>query len=229
MSSPAPTLPSITKAYRVLSSRPRLLMAIAIGLATGAALTWLPTGLRPSTAAILAWDTGCASFIVSILWRMLVSDVHGIRRHAQAQDEGRGFILGLVLVAAAASLMAIGVELSLAKEAHGLERAARVALAFTTVGVSWFTVQLIFALHYAHEYYDRPGLEPGGLLFPGDEAPDYWDFVHFAVVVGVAGQTADVAFCSKALRRVGTVHCVIAFTFNTVLLALTINLLAGLF
>ena len=53
--------------------------------------------------------------------------------------------------------------------------------------------------------------------------------MHFAVVIGVASQTADIAFQSKALRRIGTVHGVIAFTFNTVVLALTINLVAGLF
>ena len=69
----------------------------------------------------------------------------------------------------------------------------------------------------------------GGLKFPGDQEPDNWDFVHFAVVIGVASQTADIAFTAKRLRRIGTVHSVISFTFNTAVLALTINLLAGLF
>jgi len=108
-----------------------------------------------------------------------------------------------------------------------------VALAFATVIASWFLVQLIFALHYAHEYYSpapgHPERLAKGLVFPDDDTPDYWDFLYFAVVIGVASQTADVSFKTKALRRVGTVHGVIAFTFNTVVLALTINLLAGLF
>ena len=105
------------------------------------------------------------------------------------------------------------------------------ALVFATVAASWFMVQLIFALHYAHEYYAQGerGQDAGGLDFPGGEPPDYWDFLHFSIVIGVASQTADIAFTSKSLRRVGTVHGITAFVFNTVVLALTINLLAGLF
>jgi len=68
-----------------------------------------------------------------------------------------------------------------------------------------------------------------GLRFPGEEAPDYWDFLHFAVIVGVASQTADIAISSKPLRRLCTVHALFSFAFNTVVVALTINLLAGLF
>ena len=96
-------------------------------------------------------------------------------------------------------------------------------------------VQVTFALHYAHQYYapDRTTADEndvlGGLAFLGGEEPDYWDFLHFAVVIGVACQTADVAFTNRRLRHIGTVHGLIAFTFNTVVLALAINLLAGLF
>jgi len=94
-------------------------------------------------------------------------------------------------------------------------------------------VQLVFALHYAHEYYDEnpdcDGHDMQGLLFPGEELPDYWDFWHFSIVIGVAAQTADISFTSKTLRRIGTVHSLVAFAFNTVIVALTINLLAGLF
>ncbi|MFX8664596.1 DUF1345 domain-containing protein, partial [Acinetobacter baumannii] len=85
---------------------------------------------------------------------------------------------------------------------------------------------LIFALHYAHEYYAEgdDGAVGAGLAFPGKGDPDYWDFLHFSLVIGVASQTADIAFTTKALRRIGSVHSLIAFAFNTVVLALTINL-----
>jgi uncharacterized membrane protein len=72
-------------------------------------------------------------------------------------------------------------------------------------------------------------VERGGLKFPGGEAPDYWDFLHFSVIIGVACQTADIEFTAKPLRRIGALHGVLSFVFNTVALALTINLLAGLF
>ena len=114
-----------------------------------------------------------------------------------------------------------------------MEKPLRIAAAFATVAISWFVVQLAFALHYAHEYYmpvaGGSGEIAEGMDFKKDDVPDYWDFLHFSTVIGVASQTADVAFTAKKTRRVGTVHGVIAFTFNTVVVALTINLLAGLF
>jgi uncharacterized membrane protein len=87
----------------------------------------------------------------------------------------------------------------------------------------------MFATHYAHEYYSAlsRGLEPG-LQFPGTNVPDYLDFVYFACVIGTSGQTADVSISSKPMRRVGLIHCVLAFFFNTTLIALTINIAASL-
>ena len=69
----------------------------------------------------------------------------------------------------------------------------------------------------------------GGLGFPGGTLPDYWDFLHFAVVIGVASQTADIAFTAQRLRRIGTVHSIVSFVFNAAILGLTINIVAGLF
>jgi uncharacterized membrane protein len=215
------------------ATRPRLLGGVLVGLLVALVLTFVPNHFRPSTRALLTWDAGALWFCVSMLWVMFQSDDCDMRIRACVQDEGQHFILFLVLIAAVISIGAIAKELSLAKTDLGLVKLARIGLAFVTVIVSWFLVQLVFALHYAHEYY---GPKPGhpheiskGLVFPDDDTPDYWDFLYFAVVIGVASQTADVSFKTKALRRIGTVHGVIAFTFNTVVLALTINLLAGLF
>lgn len=215
-----------------LVARPNLLLAIAGGLAVWSACLLAPAGPNHLTSAILAWDTTCFVFIAVSIFRMWGADARRIRAIAASQDEGRGVILALILVAVAASIGVVAAELSAAQAEAGLARALRIALVFVTVAASWFMVQLVFALHYAHDYYgpsEEGEADPGGLLFPGGEAPDYWDFLHFAVVIGVAGQTADVAFTAKPLRRLGTVHGVVAFIFNTVVLALTINLLAGLF
>jgi uncharacterized membrane protein len=156
-----------------------------------------------------------------------------IRARAEREDEGRGLILALVQVAAAASIAAIAAELSVAKEVHGWLRIAHVSLAFGTVAASWGMVQLVFALHYAHEYYDEnpecDGHDMKGLEFPGEELPDYWDFLYFSIVIGVACATADINITSRPLRRTSTVHSLVSFAFNTMIVALTINLLAGLF
>ncbi len=236
MSTPQTETPASTAALRwilgPLATRPRLVIAFAAGIIVGLAV-FFAFPLSAITSAIIGWDATCLTFAVAMLTAMANKEPHHIAAKAVEQDEGQGFILGLVILAAVASVIATGMELSLAKDAHGWEKAARVVLAFVTVAGSWFTVALIFALHYAHEFYapadcTADGVE-GGLVFPGGEEPDYWDFLHFALVIGVAAQTADIGFSSKGMRRTGTVHCLLAFVFNTVVLALTINLLAGLF
>ena len=123
------------------------------------------------------------------------------------------------------------IELSVAKGQPGAD--LRVALAAGTVVISWLFVQVAFAMHYAHVYYlaeDSCSTHQGGLDFGyGAEEPDYWDFLHFAIVIGATSQTADIVFKSKLMRRVGTLHSVIAFGFNTAILATMINLAASLF
>ena len=221
----------IGKLWRPFVRRPHLTAAILSGVVVAIVLALIPTPLRDSTRAVFAWDAVLAVFIGSTLKMMSECDETLIRGRAARMDEGQHFILILAVAAAFISLLAIAAELSIAKNEHGLAKGLRVALAFGTVLASWMFVQMIFALHYAHEYYGEgdTGEKRGGLLFPGDDTPDYWDFLHFGAVIGVAAQTADVAFGSKSMRRTGTVHCLVAFIFNTVVLALTINLLAGLF
>lgn len=215
----------------IFAARPRLLVALAIGVAVGLA-AWLLGRLSHSTSSILAWDSLCLSYVVMMMFYMTDRPPEEMRALAARDDQGRVTILGLVVTAAIASVVAVALELSQAKQSHGIIQGVRIALAFATVAVSWFMVHLIFALHYAHGFYDcdvAARADVGGLQFPGGKPPDYWDFLHFSVIIGVASQTADVQITSKQLRRLSTVHSLFAFAFNTVIVALTINLLAGLF
>ena len=213
--------------------RPRLTVSIVVGLAVGLALVFLAPQMAPSTRLVLGWDALSLTFLGAMLVSMAEHGPTDIRAQAARDDEGRGVILTLILLAAAISVWAVGAELSLAKDGHGVMRVARIALAFVTVVVSWLMVQMIFALHYAHEYYgvdETDGVgDAEGIVFPGNASPDYWDFIYFAIVIGVACATADADFTSKGLRRLGTVHSLAAFAFNTIIVALTINLTAGLF
>lgn len=219
-----------------LSQHPRLLGSLCAALLCAAVLMIWPNTLTLTTRLILSWDAGVLCFLALITKMMYGCDVNCLQTQAENQDEGRNLILGLTIVAAAAALMAIGVELSLAKHVHGLERFGRVLLAFATMALSWLFVHVIFALHYAHEFYapdltedDKGVALRYGLEFPDGQLPDYWDFIHFALVIGVASQTGDICFTSRAQRRIGTLHCVVSFVFNAMVLALTINLLASLF
>jgi uncharacterized membrane protein len=226
-----------TSAFEVVSARPRLTGSVAVGVAAGLALVLIPNAMSWSTRAILSWDAAVLFFLVLIFEMMSDCGVARIQARAASQDEGRGLVLGLSIIAASAAVLAIGLELSLAKDEHGLLKTVRVILAFATMALSWLFVHIIFALHYAHEYYAPDPAEDddmedglrGGLYFPGHQPPDYWDFLHFAVIIGVASQTADIEFTSRTQRRIGTIHGVVSFVFNTVVLALTINLMAGLF
>jgi len=155
-----------------------------------------------------------------MMWR---SDVAGIRGRATVEDEGRLAILVLTALAGLASLGAIFAVL--ASPAGGGRPALRVAHAALTILLSWAFIHTIFALHYAHEFYD---VTAGGLAFPsGAGDPDYWDFVYFSFVIGMTSQVSDVAVTSKEVRRIVTAHGVLSFVFNAALLALTVNLAAG--
>ncbi|WP_411287113.1 DUF1345 domain-containing protein [Phenylobacterium sp.] len=204
-------------------ARPRLLAAMAVGLMVGVGCAVAGAGSGLST--MLGWDAAWATFVLATLPAMFGQTPDGIRRHAARTDEGRAVVLVMVLAAAMASVGTVGLELPAATSREGPAGALRVALALVTVAGSWFLVQFTFALHYAHAYY---GHGAGGLKFPGRSDPDYWDFLHFSLIIGVAAQTADIAITSQALRRLCTVHSVIAFVFNTVIVALAINLSAGL-
>jgi uncharacterized membrane protein len=112
-----------------------------------------------------------------------------------------------------------------------LERAAYVALAVATIVSSWLVMQVIFTLHYAHGYYRArsDGSGPvGGLDFPGDDLPDYWDFFYFTTSIGATAQTADVSIVSKSARRLATFQAVLSFIFNAAILALAVNLASSL-
>ena len=89
---------------------------------------------------------------------------------------------------------------------------------------------MLFALRYAHEYYNGPADNDidGGLSFPAEPHPDYWDFVYFSVVLGMTFQVSDVNITSRKLRRLATLHGLMGFLFNTVIIALTVNLASGL-
>lgn len=212
-----------------IRTRPRLFVAAAA--AAGISLL-LPPALIPHlvTRLLVGWNVGTCLYVILAVVMMVNSTHHHILRRAQLQDDGERVILLMAAFTGVASLAAIGGQLAVVKDMHGLAKAAHIGLAGVTVLSSWAFIQVMFAIHYAHEYYAAVGRgEPGGLAFPQDEQPNYADFFHFAAVIGTSGQTADVAFVSKSMRRIGTVHCIVAYLFNTTVLALVINIGASLF
>ena len=224
---PSATVRRHPKIARVILARPRLFACIVLGMATA---LLLPSATGPQiTRAIIGWNTGAVAYLLLSAHMMFSSSHERMRTRATSQDDGRLLILAMVVVAALAALAAIVGELSVGRSLHGGKRYFHIIMAMATLVTSWAFTQVMFALHYAHDYYAAiERKQDGGLAFPSESAPDYADFLYFACVIGTSGQTADVAFTSRAMRRTGLVHCVLAYFFNATLLALTINVASGL-
>ena len=217
----------IVRLWPALRARPRLLGSFAFGAATYLAVRALRDA-QPAACALIAWNAGALLFLALAWHAMHGMPAETIRQRAEAQDEGKLAILALVVASAVAVLFAVGTQLALAKELHGAERAWHMGLAAATVLTSWLFTQVLFALHYAHDFYlARVQGETDPLLFPGTPDPGYGDFLHFACVIGTSGQTADISFIGSAMRPVGTVHCIVAFFFNASLIALSMNVVAS--
>jgi uncharacterized membrane protein len=219
----------LVRFFNLIRARPRLLIATAVGVAVA---MFVPDELSRHgvTRALIGWNTGTLLYVALAAAMMSGSNERQMRYRAQQQDDGRFVIMALVCLAAIASLAAIARELAVVKEMHGIIKTWHIALAGTTVVSSWAFIQVMFALHYAHGYYlDLSRHRTPGLRFPDEEQPTYGDFFYFAAIIGTSGQTADVAFASKSARRMGSVHCILAYMFNTIVLALVINIGASLF
>jgi uncharacterized membrane protein len=216
-----------TNPLRLLKAQPRFFTATLIG-----ALLWflLPSDLARSTRLLVAWDSATGLYLVLAVVMMARSNIERIHDRAALEDEGQMVILGLTIITAVISLGGIGAEMAVAKTLKGHDEWQHIALAGLTVLLSWTFTHTMFAIHYAHEYYAGPKNELAeGLEFPGDEPADYWDFVYYSFIIGTACATADVNVTSKNMRKITTLHCVVAFFFNTTILALTVNIGAGFF
>lgn len=217
---------------RVVSARPRLFISMLIGIIVGFAT---PPDWRVTTRLLLGWNSFALIYFI-LAGRMFLTESHmKISQRAEQQDEGRFVILILTIVAATAAFGAIVLELAVVKDMKGLMKNLHILLAAATIVSAWALIHLMFTLHYAHEFVmeraargNKPAKSCGGLIFPGTNTPNYMDFLYFSYVIGVACQTADIEISSPEMRAIALVHGVLAFFFNSAVLALTINIAAGL-
>jgi uncharacterized membrane protein len=198
---------------------------IILGSVSGAVVFFFLRHGPLSTDIIAAWDTFAFCVLAAAWLTILITPQRMLRARAQAEDFGRTVIFVFVVVAACASLFAVGFLVS-------VNSAGYLVLGLATVVLSWNLIQTVFGLHYAHVFYgdsDQPGesRHAGGLLFaterPGERMPDYFDFAYFSFVIGMTCQVSDVQIISRRMRRLAFVQSVLAFAFNTIILALLIN------
>ena len=214
----------VRRGVHAVRARPRLLTSAAVALAV---VLVLPES-RVSTRLLVGWDVGVLLNLV-LVWTMMALSSHAaLQRRADREDAGAVVVLVVTIAAAIASLVAIALELHGIKDTGGGRvETGRLGLAGGTILLSWFFVHTMFALHYAHDYYAGED-DRGGLKFPDEAKPDYWDFLYFAFTMGAASQTSDVTVVASRMRRFVLAHTILSFLFNTTVLALAINVGASL-
>jgi uncharacterized membrane protein len=211
---------------RVARLHAKLVIATVVGIAV---VVFAPGAWRMPTQLLVGWDSGLVLYLALTHTMVMHSSIERIRKRAAEQDEGAFAILLLTIGATLASLVAIVFELGGSKQATHEQAVIQALLAMATILLSWAFVHTIFSIHYAHEYYgERRNGKIGGLIFPGDKEPDYWDFLYFSLVIGLTSQVSDVAVTSKVIRRIVSMHGALSFFFNLTVLALTVNMISNL-
>lgn len=204
----------------------RLFYGLLAGLATAA----LPLPLLWQLRGLLGWCVGVAVYLALAWWLCERFDAKRTRARAQAQDEPRVVLFLLMLLATLACVAAILVMMQQGKSFPDAQRGWHIALSVAALVASWLFIQTMFAFRYAHLYYqEEKQHEPDGpgLDFPGDLDPDYFDFLYYSHVVGMTSQVSDVQVTSREMRRLTLMHSVLSFAFNMLILALSINVVAG--
>ena len=212
-----------------LAKRPALVAALVV---LAGALALQPAAWGWPNRIVFAWDAGVLVYLIVAFAQMAAEwDGETMSRRAADLDQGRTVVLLACVLGVLACIAAVIAELISPGEPFARNAGARLAVVAATLALSWTFIHTTFATHYAHDFYTQDGGERrAGLLFPGEaKDPGYWDFIHFSFVIGVANQTADVQIASPAVRRLVTWHGIVAFLFNTVILALSINATASLF
>jgi uncharacterized membrane protein len=222
---------SMAVTLHALSAR-HLSGGLLIAAATSASLAWLARHRLPFEALIaVAWDAGVLVLGALMLCATLRYDERQMPKKVRHRAPSAGLLVMLAIGAAGFGIYSIFLLLTVGQHRLGQNALLFGAVGAATTALSWGLVHLLFALEYARVYYapvDSDGASTGGLDFPGGHQPNYIDFLYFSFVIGVACQTAEVATLTRAMRKIVLAQGLIAFVFNTVILAATINVAAGL-
>ncbi len=215
----------IKQLYGLYTSRPRLFLALAVGVVAAFAIPLRDADIVMH--ALVGWNVAVYLYLIIIWLLMLRADHQDVRAYAKKQDEKAYVILPVLSLGALMSLVAIVIELAGAETGES-SRSFQIGMTAATVIGSWLLLPTVFGLHYAHVYYQASGGE-ATLIFPEKSVkPDYGDFMYFSFTIAVAFATSDIAVCTHGMRRLVLAQSVLAFFFNASILALSINISASL-
>lgn len=205
-------------------------ISICLFIAFGVYLIVPVKHLDELTHGLIAWDGFSLALIILNWVTFSITDSEQIRKQSKAQDSSRTIIFIMVIISNLAGFFGV-LLLLVTKEKFKYTQSLHLVTAIGGMVLSWFLIHTIFTLRYAHIYYgdddEKPGTLAGGLVFPGDDSPNYFDFAYFSFVLGMTFQVSDIQITSKPLRQLAMLHGLLSFGYNTVMIALTINLIAG--
>ncbi|SCL72309.1 Uncharacterized membrane protein [Micromonospora citrea] len=193
----------------------------AVGLLAGAVTAVAAT---PALAPLVGWDAAALSWLVLVWHKLWPMDARSTARLAVYEDPNRAARDVLLLGACLASLLAVGIVVTRAHEGTA-GRNVYGGLGVLSVLLSWLVVHTVFAARYARIYYTGPD---GGVDFNQPEPPRYSDFAYLAFTVGATFQVSDTALTSNEMRRTVLRHSMLSYLFGAFIIAVTVNLLAGL-
>lgn len=196
---------------------------VAAGL-TGVIAALLTTSPLWETWLLSGWLAGSLVYLVIVWWGVGQLDAEQTRLRASSLDPGLAALYTVVIAASWVSLIGVLLVTDSVKTHLGVERWLHIGLALASLAATWLLIQTVFALRYARRYYRK---DAGGLVFPGEAAPTYLDFAYFSAVIGMTSQVADVGIAHTTMRRMVLLHGLVSFSFNLMVLALTLNLVAS--
>jgi len=181
-------------------------------------------GIELQIAVLASFDVATLVFLAAAI-PLLNDDVATMRSTSAANDANRVGLLAITLLVLLIVLIAVGTLIG-----HSSAYSIEVPLILGSLTLAWLFANTIFALHYAHIYYQqRDGRDWAGLNFPGDPTPDYLDFFYFSFTLGMTFQTSDVTISEPHMRRIALAQGVAAFLFNLGILAFVINTVGSLY
>jgi uncharacterized membrane protein len=215
--------------FNRLNSVHKLLISIAVAVTLYFVVPFKVSSALPHI--IFCWDIFSFSLLV-LIWITFYTTPHRrIRKQAQRQDSTRGVIFILVLVCTSISMLAV-VLIIVTRTASDSSRSVLLPEAIACMFLSWFLLHTIFAIRYAHMYYADHKIKKdtyiGGLNFPEESHPDFVDFAYFAFTIGMTFQVSDTEISSRSIRRLALWHGLISFGYNATIIALGVNIVAGL-
>jgi len=219
----------VPRAIAPHSAGGRLLVSAVVGVLVGTGLLVALPGLGWAIHFVAGWDAAGLALLGQAWWQIWHDTDVRTRRHAAADDPGRTLVWLIVLLASTVSLFAAGFVMrrSHAIAPDGSAFCLLLVLCLIAVVSAWLLTHTAYTLRYAHLYYRDDDDGEGGLEFPGKLDPDGLDFAYFSFTLGMCFQVSDVVVTSRSIRRTVLSHALLSFLFNTVVLALALNLMLG--